>query len=182
MLVEENITNWNIIVLKIDSNSLLAVSQKHLQILFVELQKRYRNDIFRRMTCSDKRLTPKAFMQSIITTLPAHTQKHTIALATRYTFYAERGYLPHCSTNDSLTRQQCSQGLCPQNPTTRSVSFLPTFRTTSVVVFNINVCVSLKNCKFQHGGHIGLRFSLQSGWYIPNLVQIGRTVSKLFNF
>ena len=35
---------------------------------------------------------------------------------TRYTFYAERGYLPHCSTNDSLTRQQCSQGLGPWTP------------------------------------------------------------------
>ena len=76
------------------------------------------------------------------------------------TFYAERGYLRHCSTNDSLTRQQCSQGLCPWTPlsrATRSVSFPPSFRTTSVVVFfTLIFAVLLKKLQisiWRGGGH-----------------------------
>ena len=51
-----------------DSNSLLAMSQKHLQIAFADLQKRYKNITFLRTTLSDKRFTPKAFIQSCMTT------------------------------------------------------------------------------------------------------------------
>ena len=99
------------------------------------------------------------------TSTNAERQKHHI---TRYTFYAERGYLPHCSPNDSLTRQRCSQGLCPWTPlpplsrATHSVSFLPSFRPTSVVVFVALIFVfywKIVNFNMAAIAHLGLRFS-----------------------
>ena len=52
-----------------DSSSALALSQKTLQIMFVDVQKRFKKFIFRRVTTSDKRFTPKTSMHSLITSL-----------------------------------------------------------------------------------------------------------------
>ena len=52
-----------------DRSSALALSQNTLLIMFVDVQKRFNNSIFRRVTTSDKRFTPKTSMHSLITSL-----------------------------------------------------------------------------------------------------------------
>ena len=91
---------------------------------------------------------------------------YTIVIITRYTFYAERGYLPHCSTNDSLTRQQSSQGLCPQTPTFSryALGFLSADFQNNIrcSFFYINICCFIEqivNFNMAAIGHLGIRFS-----------------------
>ena len=50
-----------------DSSSALALSQNTLQRMFVDVQKRFKNSIFLRLTASDNRFTPKISMHSLIT-------------------------------------------------------------------------------------------------------------------